>query len=189
MNRYSLFYQPLTLGDVLLIIFEPEAFPTRSLARGDVHLIYGGERLIGVNIFNFMALAKVHAHGLLTNVPPVLIGIINDKLANDGIDVFLPPYQSGFRVARVVEKKTPSEVLVTLGHDVKVARGASGDLMVGQSVAVTLTGTLLPDGRVYHGQADEAMICSRKLFDPGLDDVPLLVDDAFKPGDDYFQWE
>jgi hypothetical protein len=189
MKGYSLFYQPHTVGDVLLIIFEAEAFPTRTIPHGDVHLIYHDERLIGVNIYNVMSLAKIHAHGLLTNVPPVIIKVINDKLANDGIDVYLPPYHSGFRVAHVKDKSSSSEVLLSLGDHEKIAKTPVADLPIGQSVVVALDETLLPNGRVYHGQGDEVMICSQKLFDPLLEDYPLIVDDAFKPGADYFQWE
>ncbi len=189
MKGYALFYQPHTLGDVLLIMFDPEAFPTRTVAHGDVHLIYQSDRLIGLNIFNIMAIAKIHAHGLLTNVPPVLIDIVNDLLANAGIDVFLPPYQSGFRVARVVEKLSPTEIRLTLGNAFKRTHDASGTLLANQSIVVALDGTLLPNGRVYHGMADEVMVCSRVLFDHSLEDRPLIVDDAFNPGADYFQWE
>jgi hypothetical protein len=50
--KANFFYNQKTIGDVLLILINNKAPMTRYEKHDDVTLIYSGDELIGINIFN-----------------------------------------------------------------------------------------------------------------------------------------
>ena len=184
MRRYQLFYHPKLLGDVLMVLFVPSAQATRHVKTGNVAIIYHDERMIGLNLFDMSAIVKIHASGLIYNPPPVLIKIINDHLANLAIDVYLPPYQSGFLVGRIVKSEGETYQL-DLGKRLAHAKGPRG-LSEGSHIVVALPETLLPDGTFVSTGADEVAIMRIATFDATLDQRPLIVETKAIPGQEYF---
>ncbi len=196
MKRYTLFYCPDTLGDVLLILFDIEASVTHYERHRDIVLIYHDDRLIGVNVFNIQALVKIHAHGIIYNPPPVLIQIINDKFSNEAIDVYLPRHHSGYHIAEVmaVQPQENHQFIITLNDGLKQIRTLTHipTIIVGQRILVIQSGTLLPDGTLFKTVTEEMpmMIANQNMIaKSGRSDLPFVINDNLKPGDDYFQWE
>lgn len=189
MNRYHLFYQPKTIGDVLLIIIEPSMIPTHTQVIKDSVLIYHDDRLIGVNLFNVLPLVKIHAHGLLLNPPPVLIDIVNHKFANDGVDVYLPPYHSPFITAKV-KQVDDVNIKVTDGLNDYLAENVFNNMTPETLVVIAKNGTLLPNGHLVAIDSSLVYVCPERLFDEmGREDTPLIVTETTKPGSEYFHWE
>jgi len=192
MKRYDLFYQPKSIGDVLLVIIEPNLTPTHNQRINEAVLIYHDDILIGVNLFNIQALMKIHAAGLIVNPPQVLIDIINDKFANDGVDVYLPMFISNFVVAEILNiDESMKQAKVTDGKNVYTAMISFNDMKVGQRLVIAYNQTLLPNGIVYSSdKQDEVYICPTNLFDSlGQPNCPLTVDEKYALGSEYFHWE
>ena len=192
MKRYDLFYQPKSLGDVLLVIIEPNMMPTHSQRINETVLIYHDDILIGVNLFNIQSLIKIHASGLILNPPKVLIDIINDKFANDGVDVYLPKFISNFLVVEVISiDESMKQAKLTDGKRAYNAAISLNDISVGQRLVVASSRTLLPDGTVYDpDNQDEVFICPANLLDSlGQSNCPLTVDEKYALGSEYFHWE
>ena len=51
-NRYGLYYNHKTIGDVLLIEFKPNEYPTRVEKHDNVVALYDNDDLVGINVFN-----------------------------------------------------------------------------------------------------------------------------------------
>ncbi|HOJ45667.1 MAG TPA: hypothetical protein PK340_06545 [Bacilli bacterium] len=192
MKRYDLFYQPKSLGDVLLVIIEPNQLPTHSQRIADTVLIYHDDSLIGVNVFNIQSLIKIHASGLIVNPPQVLIDIINDKFANDGVDVYLPKFTSNFIIGEVTAiDYATKQAQISDGSNRFCADVTNLMVSVGQRLVIALDGTLLPNGIVYVSEDhDNVFICPASMFDVmGAPDCPLTVAEKYSLGSEYFHWE
>ena len=65
MNRYGLFYNYKTLGDVLLIVFKPTENPDEVIKMDDVVVLKKNNEVIGINIFNISKIMKIKANGFI----------------------------------------------------------------------------------------------------------------------------
>ena len=115
MKRYYLSYNYPACGDVLMIMFDVTASLSHFLRKGDVALLYDGPRLIGVNVFDISTLVKIKCRGVILTPPSILITILNQKFDNEGIDVFLPSFVSGFTIGKVMDKQEHRCITVDLG--------------------------------------------------------------------------
>jgi len=150
MKRYYLAYNHKGCGDVLIIMFDLAAPTSHHIRHGDISLLYDGPRLIGVNVFDIGQIVKIKHAGIILDPPVPLIDILNQKFDNEGIDVFLPPFVSGFVIGAVTDITNVGarrQATVTLGQTAVVV-DIDEDIPPGRKVVIVLAETLLADGAI-----------------------------------------
>ena len=198
--NYSLFYNFKLIGDVLMIVFNHDKRATRNAQNDDVVALYENDELIGINIFNFSNIVKIHSEGLIVLPPNQLIDAINAKIENVGLSKLPYKEQSGFKIGHVLtcEEHPDSDHLHCLTVDVKeevldIVCGAP-NVKVGQKVVVAMPGTTMFDGSLIfpselRGIKSNGMLCSpRELHLPNAPQVRgiLVLEDNAEIGSDFF---
>ncbi len=203
MNRYALFYNYKTIGDVLLIVFKPLEIPDEVNKLDDVVVLKKNNEIIGINIFNISKIMKIKANGYLPIVDEKVLSVINHILENHGIKSLEKLENSGFKVAQIVEIEEHPEsdhlhiCKVDVGHSdyleiVCGAFNARKDL----KCVCALPYTFMPSGRQIIpgkllGVESYGMLCSgRELALDGYENKRglLELDDKYKVGDDFFSY-
>ena len=203
MKRYGLYYNYKTLGDVLLIAFEPNAIADEVIKKDDVVVLKKGGETIGINIFNISKIMKIKANGYIPLVDDKVLGVINHILENHDVEVLEKLPHSGFIVAKIVdiEEHPESDHLhickVDVGHNdyleiVCGAFNARKDLIC----VCALPFSFMPSGRqIVPGKLlgidSYGMLCSgRELALEGYENKSglLELDDNYKVGSDFFSY-
>lgn len=103
MNRYALYYDYESIGDVLLIVFDSNTIPNVIKRDNDVVSLYKDDKLIGINIFNISKIMKIKAKGYIPLVSDRVLEVINTILKNSNVPELPDQKDSGFRVAKIVD--------------------------------------------------------------------------------------
>lgn len=103
MNRYALYYDYESIGDVLLIVFDSNTIPDVIKRDNDVVSLYKDDKLIGINIFNISKIMKIKAKGYIPLVSDRVLEVINTILKNSNVAELPAQKDSGFRVAKIVD--------------------------------------------------------------------------------------
>lgn len=103
MNRYALYYDYESIGDVLLIVFDSNTIPNVIKRNNDVVSLYKDDKLIGINIFNISKIMKIKAKGYIPLVSDRVLEVINTILKNSNVPELPAQKESGFRVAKIVD--------------------------------------------------------------------------------------
>lgn len=103
MNRYALYYDYESIGDVLLIVFDSNTIPNVIKRDNDVVSLYKDDKLIGINIFNISKIMKIKAKGYIPLVSDRVLEVINTILKNSNVAELPAQKESGFRVAKIVD--------------------------------------------------------------------------------------
>lgn len=103
MNRYALYYDYESIGDVLLIVFDSNTIPNVIKKDNDVVSLYKDDKLIGINIFNISKIMKIKAKGYIPLVSDRVLEVINTILKNSNVAELPSQKESGFRVAKIVD--------------------------------------------------------------------------------------
>ena len=103
MNRYALYYDYESIGDVLLIVFDSNTIPNVVKRDNDVVSLYKDDKLIGINIFNISKIMKIKAKGYIPLVSDRVLEVINTILKNSNVAELPAQKDSGFRVAKIVD--------------------------------------------------------------------------------------
>lgn len=103
MNRYALYYDYESIGDVLLIVFDSNTIPNVIKRNNDVVSLYKDDKLIGINIFNISKIMKIKAKGYIPLVSDRVLEVINTILKNSNVAELPAQKESGFRVAKIVD--------------------------------------------------------------------------------------
>lgn len=103
MNRYALYYDYESIGDVLLIVFDSNTIPNVIKRDNDVVSLYKDDKLIGINIFNVSKIMKIKAKGYIPLVSDRVLEVINTILKNSNVAELPAQKDSGFRVAKIVD--------------------------------------------------------------------------------------
>ncbi len=103
MNRYALYYDYESIGDVLLIVFDSNTIPNVIKRNNDVVSLYKDDKLIGINIFNISKIMKIKAKGYIPLVSDRVLEVINTILKNSNVAELPAQKDSGFRVAKIVD--------------------------------------------------------------------------------------
>lgn len=203
MNRYGLFYNYKTLGDVLLIVFKPTENPDEVIKMDDVVVLKNNNEIIGINIFNISKIMKIKANGFISLVEDKVLNVINHILENHKVKPLEKLDNSGFKVAQIVdiEEHPESDHLhickVDVGHSdyleiVCGAFNARKDL----KCVCALPYTFMPSGRqIIPGKLlgidSYGMLCSgRELALEGYENKRglLELDDTYTVGSDFFSY-
>jgi len=188
MKRYYLTYNYPSCGDVLMIMFDVTASLSHFIRKGDVALLYDGPRLIGVNVFDISTLVKIKCRGVILTPPSILITILNQKFDNEGIDVFLPSFVSGFTVGKVVDKKDDRSITVDLGScKINVTLNAM-DVKLGDLAVIVAPATLSADGTLTKPETNSYRLAVEADIELGTatPNCSLRVNENAIVGSDYF---
>ena len=203
MNRYALFYNYKTIGDVLLIVFKPLEIPDEVVKKDDVVILKKNSEIIGINIFNISKIMKIKANGYIPIIEDKVLAVINHILENHDEKPLEKLNDSGFRVAKIVEieEHPESEHLhickVDVGHNdyleiVCGAFNARKDLLC----VCAMPFTFMPSGRQIVpgkllGVESYGMLCSgRELGLEGYENKRGLLElnENYKVGTDFFSY-
>ena len=152
---YRLFYNHENVGDVLFIVIDPLAYPDHTVNKGEVTAMYQGEKLVGINLFDFGRTAKIKAKGMIVAPEDVLIDVINSKLSLAGLDPLPYTRQTGYAVAEVTAMEEHplderSNILtLKLGEETLTTVSRYQNIEVGSHIVVVKDGTIKFDGSVF----------------------------------------
>ncbi len=194
-----LYYPHDSLGDVLLVLVDPEKKAAGSFTHGEVTMIIDEEgKPIGYNLFNFARKAKIKGNGMLVKPPKALLDIVGSEIRNAGFPVPVFEADSGYVVAKIVLleehplfEKTSIVTLEggegSLMHTVSSLEG----LEVGAKVVLLLPGYLGRNGEKFFSHVEkniplEALICSEKELGLGEGERKAYVGAAGEIGSDFF---
>ncbi len=203
MNRYGLFYNFKTIGDVLLIVFKPLETPDEVIKKENVVVLKKCGQVIGINIFDISKIMKIKANGFIPRIDDKVLEVINHILENHDIEPLEKLDNSGFKVAKIVdiEEHPESDHLhickVDVGHSdyleiVCGAFNARKDLIC----VCALPYTFMPSGRQIIpgkllGVDSYGMLCSgRELALEGYENKRglLELDEKYVVGSDFFAY-
>ena len=152
---YRLFYNRQNVGDVLFVVIDAHAYPDRSESVGEVTALYQGERLIGINLFDFGKTVKIKASGMIVSPEDVLIDAINAKLAQVNLPALPYCRDSGYKVAEVknleehpLDEKS-SIVTLMVGEKTLTTVTRYRNLEIGKPIVVAVDGCIKFDGTVF----------------------------------------
>ena len=203
MDRYGVFYNYKTIGDVLLIIFDQRENPDEVIKQDDVVVIKKNNKIIGINIFNISKIMKIKANGFIPLLDDKVLDVINHILENHNLPILEKQKNSGFVVAKItnIEEHPDSDHLhicnVDVGEDNELqivcgAFNAKKDLIC----VCALPYAFMPSGKqIIPGKLlgidSNGMLCSgRELSLDGYENKRglLELDDTYKIGSDFFAY-
>ncbi len=203
MDRYGVFYNYKTIGDVLLIIFDQRENPDEVIKQDDVVVIKKNKKIIGINIFNISKIMKIKANGFIPLLDDKVLDVINHILENHNLPILEKQKNSGFVVAKItnIEEHPDSDHLhicnVDVGEDKELqivcgAFNAKKDLIC----VCALPYAFMPSGKqIIPGKLlgidSNGMLCSgRELSLDGYENKRglLELDDTYKIGSDFFAY-
>lgn len=170
------FYNPETLGDILLVILKEDVQNQDAKIKGDVTRIFNTENneTIGFNIKNVKSILNLQdtdiGHIVLNEAQ---INTLNKTISDNGFEATLelddkPRFVVG-HVDEMTEHPDSDHLHVTkidVGQeeDLQIVCGAS-NIEQGQNVVVALTGAVMPDGKIIwpgklRGVESFGMCCS-----------------------------
>jgi tRNA-binding protein len=198
--NYSLFYNYKLIGDILMVVFDNETIPTSKEVDGDVVKIYSGDKLIGVNIFNFSEVVKIKSHGLIPLPHNQLIDVINNIFKNHNLETLPYKTESGFKIGKILTvdehpESTHLHILkVDVGTEVLDIVCGAANVAENAIVVVATIGTTMFDGTVIKpgkllGEVSNGMCCSERELNLTEDQTKrglLLLDESYEIGSDFF---
>lgn len=198
---YRFFYNHQALGDVLIIVMNPEARVDHKKELGSVVALYDDkDTLVGINIFNIGNIMKIKANGVIMIPGEKMLEIINSILTKEGLAALPAMTQSGYKVATVtkVEEHPLDEkaqiLQISCGEEKFETVSSYPNIKVGSKVVVAVDGTILYDGTMFHKAiirniGNECLVVSAsELRIEGKENEAFLLDDepSFKEGEDFF---
>ena len=152
---YRLYYNHENVGDVLFIVIDGKAYPDRTVVKGEVTALYQGDRLVGINLFDFGKTAKIKATGMIVAPNDALIDVINSKLENAGLEKLPYCTSTGYQIGEVVGKEEhpldeKSNILtIKVGEKTLTTVSRYQNIEVGSKIVVVTDGVLKFDGTAF----------------------------------------
>lgn len=197
-ENYSLHYSYKNIGDVLIVVISSELECTRSERKGQIEVIYNGDKIIGYNIFNISEIIKIKNNGPIFLPDPTAMQILNNMLKNAGVEELAINETSGYYVGKVLDVIELNEekkfVMVDIAHDMVNTIVKNATIEVGEKVVVATVGTRLGDGStVKMGNMDGTLlnghICSELELSVSNNEKILKLDENEEIGKDFFVLE
>jgi len=196
---YRLFYNYKVMGDVLYVVIDPLSYPDQVEKIGNVAALYKEKKLIGINLFDFGELVKLHTEGMIVTPEDKLIDVINSELQNAGLSPLPYTRDSGYHVGKIVSlEEHPLDEKAQIVHldfgNNKIVETTSHypNLAVGELLVCALVGTIKFDGTLFRAGlvrniGHEADICSEKELRIGEDfKQAFIVKEGYLSGDDFY---
>lgn len=203
MLDYSIFYNKKMFEDVLMIVFNNSAVPSRKEKMNDnIWFIYCGNELVGINIFNISNYIKIHANGLIPLPNKKFIDVLNSILKQVNFEALPYKENSGFIVGKIIscvehEESNHLHILkVDIGSKVlDIVCGATNVKQDEIVVVATINTTMFDGSKIVKGNLlgvdSYGMCCSERELhltsDQGKHEL-LLLDDTYKIGSDFFSY-
>lgn len=197
-ENYSLHYSYKNIGDVLIVVISSELECTRSERKGQIEVIYNGDKIIGYNIFNISEIIKIKNNGPIFLPDPTAMQILNNMLKNAGVEELAINETSGYYIGKVLDVIELNEekkfVMVDIAHDMVNTIVKNATIEVGEKVVVATVGTRLGDGStVKMGNMDGTLlnghICSELELSVSNNEKILKLDENEEIGKDFFVLE
>ncbi len=201
--KYGVYYNHETIGDILLIVFEPNIIPNKVIKHENVVALYNNDSLVGYNFLNISEDIKIKADGYIPLMNDKVIDVLNYILKNHDLKPLDYLNESGFKVAEIkeMEEHPDSDHLHILKVDVgeeKLLNIVCGsyNAKVGLKVVCAKNGTFMPNGqKIVAGEVlgvfSEGMLCSGKELNiKGYENKKglYILGDEYKVGDDFFKY-
>lgn len=201
--KYGVYYNHETIGDILLIVFEPNIIPNKVIKHDNVVALYNNDKIVGYNFLNISEDIKIKADGYIPVMNDKVIDVLNYILKNHNLEPLDYLHESGFKVALIkeMEDHPDSDHLHILKVDVgeeKLLNIVCGsyNAKVGLKVVCASNGTFMPNGQqIIAGEVlgvfSEGMLCSgRELNIQGYENKKglYILGDEYKVGDDFFKY-
>ncbi len=186
-----IFYNKNTMNDTMTINLVPENF-TSVKTKKNGSLLYNGEKLIGINIFEVSKFIDIEEGYLY----------LNKKIADfvsKHFSIDLKEFHTKkFIVAEIkkieeVENSNLKKCIVNTGKElIQIVCGAK-NAEANKKVVIALNNTIMPNGKVIiptrmMGIESNGMICSSKeLINRGESNGILILDDSYNVGDEYIK--
>jgi tRNA-binding EMAP/Myf-like protein len=190
--NYHLVYQPFTIGDILLVYFEPHLKPTHHEVVGKMVKIFHLHHLIGVNFLQASLQFKNLPTGIMIKPAKELLQAINQIFQKENIEPLLP-LPSGYVIAQIESKKEHPDSENLFICQLYLGDAPDQSPKEQDYVVVAKAGTLLMDGTFlvptpFKGIVSEGMLCSSQtLRSPQLQQEGVYVFTKTQPlGKDFF---
>lgn len=201
--KYGLYYNHNLIGDILLVVFNPNAIPTKVITKDNIVALYKDEELVGYNFLDISEDIKIKANGYIPLINNEVTDILNHMLKNAGLPELDYLDDSGFKVAKIIkmEEHPDSDHL----HICEVDVGEEKHLQIvcgsfnakeGLKVVCAMPYAFMPNGQIIVpgellGVKSDGMLCSgRELNLPGYDNIRglYILDDNYVVGSDFFRY-
>ena len=195
--RYRLFYDHRTMGDILILVYEPGLVPDKVIQGREAAFLYRGDALIGVNFLNVSRIIRLRAHGMIATPGEELLHVVNALLEERGVAPLPPTVDTGFHVLSVkkVEEHPLDERLsiLTLFDGKKEIPTVSGlsPFQEGDRLVAALPGTILRDGTLFESAKDHGIPVEAKVLSPrdlalGEEDGTPFHPEGYEDGEDFY---
>lgn len=202
MNKYCLYYFPPksdeNLGDSLILYFGGNSPTTRHEKGETVDKLFHNDTLIGYMIHGFSNYCKIRMPGPIFLPNDEIIDLVNDLLANAGLDEVDYFDHSGFLIGEIKNKtELKKSYLYEIDINKTINVESTFDVQVGEKVVIAINGTYLMPGmmvspfEITSGVTSDGRICSNQdLLVPPLEEFfPVIVDQTNINGEDFFKVE
>ncbi|MDY0345619.1 MAG: DUF4479 domain-containing protein [Bacilli bacterium] len=199
---YRLFYDYHAIGDILMIVFNNQKRTDRAEKRNEIALIYSGDELIGINIFNISQIVRIKAKGMIVNPAQEFLQVINHILKNAEVDPLPEQTNSGFIVGQVLEIINNDEkdfriAKVDIGSRVIYTKIAHLEVIENALVVIALADTILFNGQTVNVETIDGMYFEGKIAtfkDLNIDasneeDKVFIIEEFMEIGQDFFAKE
>lgn len=191
--KATLFYNH-QLGDLLLIEFNIDKYPTHYQKENDIVLIYNDEELIGINIFNISSICKMKMNGQIHLPPKILIQLLNSILSKYNVIIDFQD-KSLFSVGNVNScQECENYYIVNVNVGNKMINAKSKKIIEkNNKCVVAFVGAILSNGyQVKNEMCNdiliEGYICSYCDLSINDDNNLLLLNDDIEVGQDFFSY-
>lgn len=194
-----LFYPYQSLGDVLLVLVDPEKKAASSKSANDVTMILDAQgEAIGYNLFSFKRKCKVKANGILYFPPDEVISIVKKEIEGAGFP--LPSFEpdSGYFAGKILSKEEhplyEGTYIYALegrgGKRLETVSSLSG-LQVGSTCVYLESGRIARDGSKFVSHLEkniplECLIASKWELGDKDGAKEAYVDSRLEVGTDFF---
>lgn len=198
---YRFFYNRAAIGDILIVVMNPEARVDHKKELGNIVALYDEkDTLVGINIFNIGEVMKIKVNGVIMIPDEKMLEIINNLLTKEGLEALPALTESGYKVALVTKVEEhpldeKAQILeLSCGDDKYETVSSYPNVKVGSKVVVATDGTILYDGSLFHKAIirninnDVLVASAPELRIEGNANEAFLLDDepSFKEGEDFF---
>ncbi len=194
---YRFFANPDNVGDVLFVVFDPEAIPNRVEEHEGVTALYRDESLVGLNLFGAIGEFGITQKGMIVKICGSLLSKVNQKLASVGLKTLENNPDSGYIVAKVtaLEEHPLDErsniVTLDLGGKTLTTVSRYANLREGLLIVVAIDGCIKFDGMAFHKKIVrnipiECEVCSPFDLRIGEEGKAAFEVENKLPGEDFF---
>ena len=194
---YRFFANPDNVGDVLFIVFDPEAIPNRVEEHEGLTVLYRDETLVGVNLFGAIEEFGIREKGMIVKIGESILTRVNQKLSSIGLKTLENDPNSGYIVAKVLRlEEHPLDercniVTLDLGGKELTTVSRYANLKEGLLIVVAIDGCIKFDGTAFHKKVVrnipiECEVCSPFDLRVGEEGKAAFEVQNKAAGDDFF---